>query len=222
MQPTRAAWFFAAGIAWLALRGILVHAMPSLRIDQIAQHGGLLLILPLISVVASLTAPLFFFSFLRRHRFTKRRVLQGATISAATAALLSSLLVLVSFIVIARGFSTAEIPFVRSSPWLFQAIPLVFVGSIFIFLVAFARQSGCDVGLRRSAGIAAIGTLVPTVMIAAWTLHSRFEGVFLWYPPFSQSLVAKILGLAAAGTLLWFLETFAVSYDDGATATDRG
>jgi len=101
MQPTRAAWFFAAGIAWLALRGILVHAMPSLRIDQIAQHGGLLLILPLISVVASLTAPLFFFSFLRRHRFTKRRVLQGATISAATAALLSSLLVLVSFIAMA-------------------------------------------------------------------------------------------------------------------------
>ena len=222
MKPTRAAWFFAAGLAWLALRGILVHALPSLRADQIAQHGGLLLIIPLISVVASLTAPLFFFSFLLRHRFSKQRILQGATIFAASTALLSSVLVLISFIVTASGSSTAEIPFVLSSPWLFQAIPLLFVGSIFLFLTAFARQSGCDASLRRSAGVAAIGTLIPTVMIAAWTLHSRFEGVLLWYPSFSESLVAKILGLAAAGALLWFLETFAVSYDDGATSTDRG
>ena len=222
MQPTRAAWFFAAGIAWLALRGILVHALPSLRTDQIAQHGGPLLVIPLISVVASLAAPLFFFSFLRRHRFTGQRTLQGATVLAVTASLLASLLVLISFIVAARGTGTAEIPFVLSSPWLFQAIPLLFVGSIFLFLIAFARQSGCDAGLRRSAGVAAIGTLIPTVMIAAWTLHSRFEGVLLWYPSFSESLVAKILGLAAAGALLWFLETFAVSYADGAAATDRG
>ncbi len=126
MQPTRAAWFFAAGLAWLALRGILVHALPSLRTDQIAQHGGLLLILPLISVVASLTAPLFFFSFLRRHRFSGRRILRSATIFAASAALLSSVLVLISFIVTARGTGAAEIPFVLSSPWLFQAIPFLF------------------------------------------------------------------------------------------------
>ncbi len=50
MQPTRAAWFFAAGIAWLVLRGILVHALPALHTDQIAQHGGPLLLIPLISV----------------------------------------------------------------------------------------------------------------------------------------------------------------------------
>jgi len=221
MNPTRAAWFFAAGLAWLAFRSILVHALPRMQADQIAQHGGLLLMIPLISVAASLTAPLFFLSFLRRHRFADQRTMRGATILALTASLLSAVLVLLSFVVIFRGADATEIPIVRSSSWLFHAIPLIFVGSIFFFLVVFSRQSGCDTGLRRSAGVAAVGMLVPTILIALWVFHARVEGVLLWYPSFSQSLVAKVLGLAAAGTLLWFLETFALSYDDGASV-DRG
>ncbi len=221
MHPTRAAWFFAAGIAWLALRGILVQALPQLRADQIAQQGGLFLIVPFVSVVASLTAPLFFLSFLRRHRFTEQLALKGATILALTASLLSSALVLMSFVIAVRGAVAAETPFVLSSPWLFQSIPLAFVGSLFLFLVVFTRQSGCDASLRRAAGVAAVGAVIPTIMIAAWVLHSRFEGALLWVPSFSQSLGAKVLGLAAAGSLLWFLETFAVSYDDGAPP-DRG
>ncbi len=217
MNPTRAAWFFAAGLAWLTLRGILVDALPLMRADQIALHGGLLLMIPLISVAASLTVPLFFLSFLRSHRFWDQRTLRGATILALTASLFSAALVLLSFVVIFRGTDAAEIPMVRSSSWLFQAILLIFVGSIFFFLVVFSRQSGCGARLRKSAGVAAVGTLVPTILIAVWVFQSRVEGVLLWYPSFSQSLVAKVLGLAAAGTLLWFLETFALSYDDGAS-----
>lgn len=222
MHPTRAAWFFAAGIAWLVLRGILVRALPPLRIDQIAQHGGPLLIFPLISVVASFTAPLFFFSFLRRHRFSDQRALLAATIFAVVASLLSAVLVLSSFIITALGSAPTGMPLVQSSPWLFHAIPLLLVGSLTLFLAVFARQSGCEVGLRRSAGVAAIGTLIPTFMIVVWVLRTQLEGAFLWYPPFSQSLTAKVLGLAAAAALLWFLETFARSYDDGPEATDRG
>ena len=221
MHPTRAAWFFVAGIAWLALRGILVQGLPSLRADQIAQNGGLLLIIPLVSVVASLTAPMFFLSFLRRHRFAEQGFLKGATILAFAASLLSAVLVLVSFVVVAGGGNAAETPFVLSSPWLLQTIPLVFVGSLFLFLVGFACQSGSNAGLRGSAWIAAAGAFYPTMMILAWVLHSRFEGTLPWYPSFSHGLPAKVLGLAAAGTLLWFLETFAVSYDDG-VSTDPG
>lgn len=221
MHPKRAAWFFAAGIAWLALRGILVQAFPQLRADQIAQHGGLFLIVPLVSVVASLTAPVFFLSFLRGHRFTQQPVLKGVTILALTASVVSSALVLMSFVAAARGAVAAETPLVLSSPWLFQTIPLVFVGSLLLFLVVFARQSGCNASLRRAAGVAAVGAVIPMVMIAAWVLHSRFEGAFLWVPSFSQSLGAKVLGLAAAGSLLWFLEAFAVGYDDGGSP-DQG
>lgn len=222
MHPTRAAWFFAAGIAWLVLRGILVRALPPLQVDQIAQHGGALLVFPLISVVASFTAPLFFFSFLRRHRFPNQRILHATTFFAVVASLLSAVLVLSSFIITARGSAPTAMPLVHSSPWLFHAIPLLFVGSLTAFLAVFAWQSGCEPGLRRSAGVAAIGTLIPTCMIVVWVLHTRFDGAFLWYPPFSQSLAATILGLTAAGALLWFLETFAKSYDDGPRATDRG
>lgn len=221
MNPTRAAWFFAVGLAWLVFRGILVHALPLMQADQIAQHGGLLMMIPLISVAASLTAPLFFLSFLRRHRFAGQRTMRGATILALTASLLSAVLALLSFVVIFGSADAAEIPIVRSSSWLFQAIPLIFVGSILFFLVVFSRQSGCNARLRRSAGVAAVGTLVPTILIAVWIFQAQVEGVLLWYPAFSQSLVAKVLGLAAAGTLLWFLETFALSYDDGASV-DRG
>ena len=222
MLPTRAAWFFAAGLAWLVLRGILVNAVPVLRTENIAQQGGLLLIIPLISVIASLTVPLFFLTFLRHHRFSGQRALQVMTILAVGASLLSLAVVIMSFVAIARGANAADTSIVLSAPWLFQAIPLLLVGSLFLFLTVFARQSGCSAGLCRAAAVGALGTLIPVIMISIWLIHSHFGDVFSWYPAVSHSLVAKVLGLAAAAALLWFLETFAVTYDDGVEVTDRG
>lgn len=215
MQPTRAAWFFVAGTAWLVLRGILVHALPSLHPDQIAQHGGPLLILPLLTVLATLTAPLFFSSFLFHHRFDDQRLLQGATILAAAVSLLSSVVVLAESVLLVRGAGTAGMPPPLSSPWLAQVTPFLVVGSLFVFLLVFSWQSGCGPGLRRSALVAAAGTLIPMGMMAIWVLHARTEGAFVWYPSFSHGLAAKIFSLAAAGALLWFLEAFAVGYNDG-------
>ena len=223
MLPTRAAWIFAAGLAWLVLRGILVSAVPLLRTENVVQQGGLLLIVPLISVIASLTVPLFFLTFLRHHRFSGQRALQVTTILAAGASLLSFTLVIMSFIAIARGTDAADSSLVLSAPWLFQAIPLLLVGSLFLFLAVFARQSGCSAGLCRAAAVGALGTLIPVIMISIWLIHSHFSDVFFsWYPAVSHSLGAKVLGLAAAAALLWFLETFAVTYDDGVEVTDRG
>lgn len=222
MKPTRAAWLFAAGLAWLVLRAILVHSLPLLRTEHVAQHGGLLLIVPLLSVVASATAPLFFFSFLFHHRFLNRRLFRAVTMVTATASLLSFAVVSLAFVASVRGGGLAETPVVSSAPWLYQTIPLFFVGSVVVFLAVFARQGGCNAGLRRAAAAGAVGTLVSTIMIAGWVIFSRVEGALTWYPAVSRSLFAEILGLAAAASLLWFLESFAVSYDDPVEVTNQG
>ena len=214
MRPTRAAWFFAAGLAWLVLRGILVQAVPMLRTEEVARHGGILLLLPLLSVAASLAAPVFFISFLRHHDFSERRALKMATVVAALASLISFALVTMSFVAAARGISPADLPVVHLLPWLFQAIPLLFVGSLCLFLAVFSRRSGCAKGLCSTAAVAAVAMLIPTIMIAAWVVQVRYGEFLQWYPDFSRSLTAKGLGIVAAAALLWFLETFATTYGD--------
>ena len=78
MQPTRAAWFFVAGLAWLVLRGIVGASVPALSAANVARNGVLLLVIPLCSVLASATIPLFFWSFLRHHPFAGQRGLRVA------------------------------------------------------------------------------------------------------------------------------------------------
>ena len=124
MKPTRAAWFFAAGLVWLVLRGILVHAVPLLRTENVAQQGGILLLIPLVSVIASLMVPFFFLSFLRHHRFDGQRALWAATGFASVASLLSFALVLISFVAAARGMSHLEKPTGLVLRWLVPAIPM--------------------------------------------------------------------------------------------------
>ena len=221
MNPTRAAWFFVAGLAWLVLRSILVHAVPQLRADHVAEQGGLLLFIPLISVVASLAAPLFFLSFLRHHPFPRQRLLQITTVFAAIASLLSFALVLMAFVTTIGGVRITDSSSLLFVSWLLQTIPLLFVGSLFLFLVAFAQSDVGNQVLRRAAAVGAVGAMIPSMMIAAWVIHSRFPEHLTWYPAISQSLAAKVLGLAAAGTLLWFLETFATTYDPGADVADQ-
>lgn len=213
MGPNRAAWLFVAGLAWLVLRGILAHVFGWANAGEIAQHGGLAMLLPAISLVASLTMPLFFFSFLTHHPFENQAFLRGATLLALATSLFSFLLVLVSFVAIllepgSRGAVLAAVPF-----RIVTAVPLLFVISIFLFLVAFARAEGKDERLRRAAVVGAVGTLIPLLIILGWIIHTSVAGSLPWYPEFSRSLIAKGMGLAAAGSLLWFLETFAVSYD---------
>jgi len=221
MKPTRAAWLFAAGIAWLVLHAILVHALPMLRNEHVAQHGGLSLVVPLLSVIAIGTVPLFFLSFLFHHPFDQRRLLFVATVVAAVASLLSFAMVVQVFVATAGGRSLAETGVIPAAPWLNQAVPLVVVTSVVLFLAVFALQSGCRASLRRAATVGAIGTLISMMMIVAWVIHSRVEGALPWYPGVSQSLAAKILGLTAAGALLWFLEAFAVSYDGPSEVADQ-
>ncbi len=222
MKPTRAAWLFAAGLAWLVLRVILVQAVPMLRTGQVTQHGGFLLIVPLLSVAASLTVPLFFGSFLLHHDFSNRRFFRGATIAAAVSSLVSFALVVASSIASVRGGSLAGTRIISSAPWLYQAIPILFIGALVLFLAVFAKQSEVGASLRRAATAGAVGSLVSVLMIVAWVIHLRVEGALTWYPAVSQGWVAKILGLAAAGSLLWFLETFAVSYDSTTEGVDPG
>ena len=179
MNPTRAAWFFVAGMAWVVLRGILVHAVPQLRADFVAQQGGLLLVVPLISVVASLTVPLFFLSFLRHHRFTHQRFLQVSTVVAAVASLLSFALVFMAFVTIVRGIRPPDWSVLLSSPWLLQIIPLLLVGSILLFLVVFSRSTAGNSRLRRAAAVAAVGAVIPSIMMrpprASGPAHGEFH-----------------------------------------------
>ena len=212
MQPTRAAWFFVAGLAWLVLRGIVGASVPALSAASVARNGGLLLIIPLCSVLASATIPLFFGSFLRHHSFAGQRALRGATLVALVASALSLALVVVSLIAISGGTSLVPPPKDHPMGWVVAVIPAFFVGALLVFLVAFARQCPCDPALRRAAWVAAVGALVPAVMMVAASVHSRFPDVMSWLPGVSSTLIYKGLGLAAAATLLWFAETFAVRY----------
>jgi hypothetical protein len=213
MNPTRAAWFFAAGLAWLVLRGILVQAFPVLRPESVAEQGGPLLIVPFLSVVASATIPLFFVSYLSRSPFDRRPVLRIATLVAVAASVAAFLLVLVSFARVVRGLGPGQSQSISTPSGPLTFIPLLLGASILFFLIVFARQGTRDPVLRRAAVIGAVGTAVPVVLITAWIIHGRFEGALPWYPAFSQSLAARVIGLAAAGGLLWFLETFAVRYE---------
>lgn len=221
MKPTRAAWFFVAGLVWLVLRGILLQSLPQIRTDYVAEHGGLLLLIPLASVVASLAAPLFFLSFLRHHRFTRQRVLQFATFIAAIASLMSFLLALASLIAAVRGIRPSDWPFLFSSPRLFQTNLLLLVGSLLLFLLAFARSDAGNARLRKAASVGAVGAMASTIMVVVWVLYFRFPDVLAWYPAVSGSLGSKLMGLASAGAFLWFLETFATTYDDGDGIVDH-
>jgi hypothetical protein len=60
---------------------------------------------------------------------------------------------------------------------------------------------------------AALGAIYPGILMTASLLYSRLPESMSWFPGFSQSLAARILGLASAASLLWFLETFARTYD---------
>jgi hypothetical protein len=212
MKPTRAAWFFAVGIAWLVLRGIVGASIPALNPAAVARDGGWLLVIPLVSVLASVTIPVFFISFLRNHRFDNQRWLLTATVLGASASMLSLALVVVSFSAMVRRadpiFPSPE----HAGFWLREAIPLLLVVAVLLFLVAFARQSRCPVGLRKAATVAAVGAVVPTAMMVLAMVHVSAPAAVPWFPGFGESPVPRILGLAAAAALVWFLETFAVSY----------
>ena len=217
MNPSRAAWFFAAGLAWLVLRGILVRAIPAFGVAEIAQKGGLWLAVPVVSFAASLTVPVFFASFLRHHRFVRKGALRPATILALTASLLSCALVGLALIATVRLSDIGEGLMAGVPSWIPTLIPVVFVVSIFLFLVAFSRAEEFARELRLAARIAAVGTSVPIVLITAWMANSTL-GVPSWYPAFSQGLAARVLGLAAAATLFWFLESFATRYSGSSDA----
>jgi hypothetical protein len=211
MKPTRAAWFFAAGLAWLVARALLVKAFPAIRPDQIFAHGGPWLLIPLVSFLASLTPPYFFLSLYRAHDMSGDRGLRWSTIAAFVGSMLSSMLVLVSLVLVIRGsaFEPGSFPFpVEGVLWL---IPFFFVLSMLLFFVFFSRARDIDPAIRSSARVAAIGTAIPILMMLAWAAH-RVSGELSWYPGFSQGLGGRIFGLAAAAALFFFLETFAARY----------
>jgi hypothetical protein len=221
MKPTQAAWFFIAGLVWLVLRGILVQSLPQIRTDSVAEHGGLYLLIPFVSVVASLAVPVFFLSFLRHHRFEGQRFLQLATVAAAVAALLSFFLAGVVLVAVVRGIRPPDWPFLVSSPAVFQSTLLLVVGSLVLFLVASARSDAFNARLRRAAAVGAVGAITSAIMVVVWVVHFRFPNLLDWYPVVSGSLFSNIVGLAAAGTLLWYLETFATCYGDDDEAAHR-
>jgi len=217
MKPTRAAWFFAAGLAWLVLRGIFVDSFPSLGAGRIAQEGGIWLAVPVLSFFASLAAPVFFIAFLRHHPFSGQKGLWSVTVFAVIASVLSCLLVLVSLITTA-GVVDVEFGWMGAMiEWLPAVIPLGLVVSIFLFLSMLAGTGDVDREIRSAAGVGAIGTLIPCLLILAWIANSLF-GLLPWYPAFSQSLAAKVLGLGAAAALFRFLESFATRYGSSGEA----
>ena len=213
MHPRRAAWLFAGGLAWLVLRGILIRTFPVMGAEQAFERGGVFLLVPLISLIASLTVPLFFFSFLFHNDFTGQRALKIATIIALTTSSLSFASVVTGFVISIRGIEPGGGGTAQLTLWLYTVVPLLFVASLVVFLAAFGGQSGfVDPRLRVAARIAAVGASVPVVMMVAWIVSTWVPGALPWVPDFSRSLVAKALGLAAAGSLLWFFESFATTY----------
>ncbi|MCU0304783.1 MAG: hypothetical protein MUC56_12070 [Thermoanaerobaculales bacterium] len=219
MRPTRAAWLFAAGLSWMVLRGILARALPALDPATSAGRGGWLLLVQLITVAASFTAPVFFYSFLRAEPFGSRRALRGATVLAAAASVASFALVAVAFVTTVSGSSSG---LSLLHPRVAMAAPLLLVLAILVFLVVFWRQGSEDRSLRRAAGVAAVGALFPSAMMVAWAIHASSGQTSPWYPAFSLSPVAMVLGLASAASLVWFLETFAVTYSSGAGGVAPG
>ena len=174
-----------------------------------------------ISVVANLAMPLFFLSFLRHHRFIRQRLLRFATVVALVASLASFTLAVASLVAAVRGIRAPDWPFVLSSPRLLQANLLFLVGSLLLFLVAFARSDVGNARLRKAAAVGAIGAAVSTIMVVIWVFYLRFPDLLDWYPAISRGLASRLTGLAAAGALIWFLETFATTYDDGDDLVDH-
>jgi hypothetical protein len=212
MQPTRAAWLFAAGLVWLVFRGLLLPVFPFLGTEHAVRQGGWLLVIPTLSAVASFAVPLFFYAFLHHHRFDGQRALRAATLTALVVSLISFAVVALSWFDAVRAAAPRHGIIASSAPWAIVVVPAVFIIGIFGFLVAFAVQCRCAPELRRSAAIAAVGALVPILLIAGWALHSSGDGWLPWFPSVSRSIPVRVIGLAAAGTLLLFLENFAVSY----------
>ena len=99
---------------------------------------------------------------------------------------------------------------------------LLLVGSFLLFLVAFARSEAGNPGLRRAAVVGAVGAAVSTIMVVIWVGYLRFPELVDWYPAISGSLASRLTGLAAAGALIWFLETFATTYDEDDDPVDYG
>lgn len=221
MKPTRAAWFFAAGLVWLVLRGILVQSVPQIRTDYLAEHGGVLLLIPLISVVAGMAVPVFFLTFLHHHRFEGQRMLQIATGVAAIASVGAFILAVAALVAAVKGVQPADWPWLVSSPGLLQTTLLLLVGSLSLFLLAFAGSGAFGARLRKSAAVGAVGAMVSMIMVVVWVLYARFPDLLAWYPTISGSLLSKLTGLAAAGTLLWFLETFATTYEENTEGGGR-
>lgn len=212
MKPTRAAWFMVVGLAWLVLRGILGRTVPIFDPQHVAQQGGVLLLIPMMSVIASFTLPLFFFSFRRFHLFEGQRTLRVATSLAVAASVASFALVVFSFVGLV-GSRNPSAGWRDSIGWASNVVPLFLITAIFFFLVVFARQYRGDAELRRAAAAAAVGAVYPALLMTASLLYLRLPELMNWFPGFSRSVAARILGLVAAAALLWFLETFARAYD---------
>jgi hypothetical protein len=213
MVPTRAAWFMIVGLAWMVLRGILGRTIPALDPGHVAQTGGVLLLVPLLSVLASLTVPLFFVSFLRHHDFRGQRAFRISSLLVATASVLSVVLVLVTFVGIAIRSSISLFEREGILGWVWDAVPFALVLSILVFLAVFAVQAGANDRVRRASVVAAVGAAYPVLLMVVTVVHQRWPEALTWYPEFSRSFLARGLGLAAAAALIWFLETFAVSYE---------
>ena len=137
MQPNRAAWFFAAGLAWLVLRGIVVQAFPALGAGPLEATGALSVAVRLLTVVASASVPGFFISFLANHRFVAQPLLKGSTVLAAVTSLGSFALVLFSFVVSFGDAGSTTGGGIRLIDRVVTSVPLLFVVSVFLFLAAF-------------------------------------------------------------------------------------
>jgi hypothetical protein len=212
MNPNRAAWFFVAGVAWLVLRGILGRSVPGMHPAQVAEVGGFWLVIPLVSVVASLTIPLFFIVFLRSHDFTGQRWLLLATRVSVVTSVASSVLVLVSCVGVVGGPGSPAAFAMAAVPWLVEVVPIALVFSLVAFHLAFACQCPCSSKLRRAAAAAAVGAAIPSGLMVVWMVHLRFPEAIPWWPEIARSAVMRMLGLAGAAALVWFLESFALRY----------
>jgi hypothetical protein len=212
MNPARAAWFFIAGLTWLVLRGLIGSWIPELNPEAVVREGGVMVLIPVLSVLASATIPAFFISFLIRHDFTGAPALRITTITAVVASVFSLVLVVSSLAAIIRGTEPALSLPLPSGFWIREGVTLLLAGGLLGFLVAFAAERRFSTRLRRAAVVGAAGAAIPTLMMVLALAHASSPESSPWFPVLGMSPLARLLGLVAAGTLVWFLETFAQGY----------